>query len=172
VLLTADYEPVIGCFRSADFCSPVSSSPEYHSRTPLFDAPESIIGNEHNFSTDVFAFAITLYSMFASLTALDDGTIPRNPNIWRTKIADGNRPVPKREIPDFYWTVITACWGTGPDHRPTFWRILGTMRAEHDYVLPGADRAAVLAYEAKVYGDFGPPPSVFPDGRNANFPFE
>jgi hypothetical protein len=61
------------------------------------------------------------------------------------------------EIPDALWTVITRCWAQEPAERPTFLALLNEFRGGNGYVLDGADRSAVVDYEGRVWGDFGPP---------------
>jgi serine/threonine protein kinase len=127
--------------------------------TPLFMAPELFSDDEmYDFSVDVYAFAITLYSIFAEPKELDDGTTgPRSPQVLFRKVVNGARFVRKGEIPDSLWEVIHLCWAKDPKVRPTFQSLLDSFRGCRRYVLDGADRESVLEYETRVYGQFGPP---------------
>jgi hypothetical protein len=65
----------------------------------------------------------------------------------------------KLEIPEYQWRFIEECWTRGPEFRPTFQHLLDAFHGTHHFILPGADRAAVLAYETQVGTSFGEPNS-------------
>jgi serine/threonine protein kinase len=157
VFMTADFEPVVADFGISRHCTG-DARQTGNLGTPLFMAPELFGDAEaYGFPVDVYAFAVTLYALFAAPVDFTDGRPARNAQQVIVKVMRGVRFVRKPQIPDYHWGVITACWDTAPERRPTFWELLRRWRDTHEYVLDGADRAAVLAYEARVYRAVGPP---------------
>jgi hypothetical protein len=69
----------------------------------------------------------------------------------------GQRYIRKPDIPKYHWEVIERCWAQDPKARPTFQALLEEFHNRHDYILPGADRSAVLQYENGVYSRVGAP---------------
>jgi serine/threonine protein kinase len=158
IFLNQEFEPVIGDFGISRYCA----NDLNHTRntgTPLFMAPECWEEDEtYDFPVDVFPFAVTLYSLFGAPTALDDGQgAPRSAQGLLSRVSQGARFVRKPEIPDYHWSVIVDCWKRDPALRPEFFALLEAFHRGHEYILAGADRAAVLEYEAKVYSRFDPP---------------
>jgi serine/threonine protein kinase len=120
--------------------------------TPMFMAPELWNSDGYDFSVDVYAFSVTLYSIFAEPTELDDGKgRARSSRHFQMRILRGVRFLRKPEIPGYHWGVITRCWVQDPKSRPTFKILLDEFRKSHEYILPEADRSAVLRYERLVY---------------------
>jgi serine/threonine protein kinase len=156
VFLTAEYEPVVADFGISRYCEPgVEQTASVGS--PLYMAPELISGEggEYSFPVDVFAFAVTVYCLFADPVDLDDkkGRM-RSHQMVMKRIVAGARLMKKPEIPPYYWELITKCWDRGPDNRPPFLEIVEEFHRTHEYILAEADRAKVLAYEKKVYQRF------------------
>jgi serine/threonine protein kinase len=158
VLLDGRFEPAIGGFGFSRFFDGGLNLTGAVG-TPQFMAPELFAdGEPYGFAVDVYSFAVTLYSIFADPQELDDGR--GNAKTWpalMARVSEGARFARKAEIPDSQWEVIRACWAADPKVRPTFQSLLDSFRGGHRYVLDGADRAAVLEYESRVYGQFGPP---------------
>jgi serine/threonine protein kinase len=164
VFLNADYEPVVADFGISRYCSG-GLAKTGSLGTPLFMAPELFMAEDYSFGVDVYAFAMTLYSMFTPPKEMDDKRPPsRTPQQLMARIGKGTRWAKKPEIPDYYWAVIVKCWDIGPENRPQFKDIVEEFVTTHDYLLPGADREKVLAYEKKVYRAFSPP-KVFAAGE-------
>jgi hypothetical protein len=76
--------------------------------------------------------------------------------IHQRKVERGVRYVRLPEIPEAHWELMCKCWKQSPDDRPTFAQLLEYFHSDHNYILPGADRDSVLAYESCVYSNFGP----------------
>jgi hypothetical protein len=111
----------------------------------------------YDFAVDVYSFAVTLYSLFAEARVLDDHFRPFVSQQLMMRVAKGTRFVKAPAIPDAIWGVITRCWHADPKARPTFWQLLNEFRGARVYALAGSDQAAILEYESRVWGDFGPP---------------
>jgi serine/threonine protein kinase len=163
IFLNSEYEPVLADFGISRHC--VSSLEMTGSiGTPLFMSPELLEGENYSFPVDVYAYAVTLYSFFAPPTDLDDGkAAPRIAQQMMLRIANGARFVRKPAIPEYYWDLIKKCWYEGAETRPLFKTIVDEFYRKHEYILDGADRERVLAYEKKVYREFGEP-KVFETG--------
>jgi serine/threonine protein kinase len=158
ILLDDQFEPIIGDFglsRSLDdglnLTSPIG--------TPIYMAPELFSDDgAYDFAVDVYAFAVTLYRLFAEAKVMDDQpSPPAGVQQLRKRVLQGARFVKAPAIPDPIWDVITRCWQADPKARPTFWQLLNEFRGGRVYALAGADQAAILEYESRVWGDFGPP---------------
>jgi serine/threonine protein kinase len=158
VFLTAELEPVVADFGISRHCTS-NLGQTSNLGTPLYMAPE-LLNDEHGYSfpVDVYAFGVTLYSLFADPGELDDSTRPyRSAQQLMLRIGRGARFVRKTVISDYYWDLITECWKQGPETRPTFKTLMDAFHNTHEYIFPDADRAKVLAYEEKVYRRVGPP---------------
>jgi serine/threonine protein kinase len=159
VLLNERFEPIIHDFGlSRPYAGAVDLPNQIGS--PLYMAPELNEEDGYDFAIDVYAFAITLYQIFADATELDDGKPPsKSPQQHLLRALKGARFVKKPEIPEYHWGVITRCWAQDPKARPTFQELLDEFHGNHEYVLPGADQSVVLAYETQVGTSFGAPNS-------------
>jgi serine/threonine-protein kinase len=156
ILLDDKFEPLIGDF--AVYVRLSAAMDFGPAGTPIFMAPETLTDDESDCAVDVYAFAVTLYRLFAESVNLDDDGRPFRTHLQLLmRVISGARFVKAPEIPDALWVVITRCWAQEPAARPTFWALLNEFRGGKGYVLDGADRAAVLDYESRVWGDFGPP---------------
>jgi serine/threonine protein kinase len=162
IFLNADFEPVIADFGISRHCT-TDLTVTKAMGTPLYMAPELFDDDHENygFSVDVYAFAITLYSLFLPPTELDDNPRPpRSPQQLMMRCLRGARFKPSPKIPPEYWTLIESCWKGSPTDRPTFQDIIDFFVADHKYALPGANMDELKAYEAKLYKKFQPPPNV------------
>jgi serine/threonine-protein kinase len=167
VLLTADNEPVVADFGISRYFDPGVEQTERRG-TPLYMAPELMRDDDvgYSFPVDVFSFAMTLYFLFADMVKFDDGASPPKDSMnICLRIMKGARWVRPLEIPDYHWAVITKCWDNGPEMRPSFLQIVEEFYTRHLYILPGADREKVMAYERKVYRRFGEARAVTASAR-------
>jgi hypothetical protein len=168
IFLNHAFEPVIGGMKTdiTDTVPPIGSV--------RFMAPELFDGDDAgcDFRVDVYAFAVTLYSLFAEPKELDDGRPTRNAQSLVKRVKGGARFVRKPEIPDFHWSLIVGCWHQSQSSRPEFFALLDAFRSEHKYILAGADRTAVLEYEAKAYSRFGRPKGTAEEVRQWQFTSE
>jgi hypothetical protein len=106
-------------------------------------SPELQEEDGYDFSIDVFAFAVTLYQIFADTIEFDDGkSSSRTPQALLIRASRGARFVKKPEIPQYHWGVIQRCWTSDPKAHPTFQKLLEEFHANHNYLLHGADRSA------------------------------
>jgi serine/threonine protein kinase len=157
ILLNNQFEPVIGDFGVSCYFENIANR-HMQVGTPLFMAPELLNDDPCDFASDVYSFAVTLYSIFSTVQEMDDGKgfFRTNMNLMM-RIQGGARFVRKVEISDAMWEIIESCWMEDPNGRPTFQGLLDSFRGGRRYVLDGADRNAIIEYENRVYGQFGPP---------------
>jgi serine/threonine protein kinase len=160
VFLDADFEPVIGDFAAAHHHGS-GFLIEGEWGTPIYKAPEILIEEDYGFAVDVYAFACTLYSLFAEPGTFENGSTPRSAFALARAVIQGRRYVRKPEIPDYHWNVITRCWEQDPDARPQFRTLVDEFHRDHAYCLEGADLDEVLEYEERVYEVFGEPKENF-----------
>jgi serine/threonine protein kinase len=158
IFLDDQFEPVISdfcCSRQFDGGLELTAS----IGTPTHMAPELVSGDgDYNFAVDVYAFAVTLYRLFADAKTLSGASRPfTTPFELLTRVTAGVRFVKAPEIPEAIWDIITRCWEQDPAKRPTFWQLLNEFHGGQVYPLAGPDRAAILEYEGRVWSDFGPP---------------
>jgi serine/threonine protein kinase len=158
IFLDDEFEPVITDFGLARLIIDGSES-ALGVGSPMHVAPELITDDGNcNFAVDVYAFAVTLYQLFADPQTLSDSSRRlKSAGDLRRRVEAGARFVKAPEIPEAIWGVITRCWEADPKDRPTFWQLLNEFHGGQVYALAGADRAAILEYEGRVWGDFGPP---------------
>jgi serine/threonine protein kinase len=158
ILLNEQFEPVIHNFGVSRYFDGGLYLTEAIG-TPSFLSPEMAYGDgTYDFAVDVYSFAVTLYSIFADPQMLDDGGSNSPASLGLImRVCDGARFVRVEEIPDAQWEVIHSCWAEDPKARPTFQSLLDSFRGGRRYVIEGSDRAAILEYEDRVYGQFGLP---------------
>jgi serine/threonine protein kinase len=162
VFLNSEYEPVIADFGISRHCTADLSATKA-TGTPLYMSPELFDdeNESYGFPVDVYAFAVTLFSMFAAPSELDDNPRPpRSPQQLMMRVLRGARFKKTDKIPAAYWEIIQACWRPAPSDRPTFQELIDAFVADHKYVIPGTDMDELKAYEAKLYRKFGLPPAV------------
>jgi serine/threonine protein kinase len=159
ILLNEQFEPVIGDFQTAHSYANKNKLRKMLG-TPFFIALDINRDEErrYDFSVDVYAFAVTLYHIFAEAKDFDDGLMPIMTfhQLWR-RISQGARFNRKPQIPEYHWGVIVRCWVADPKARPTFQALLEEFHDSHEYILSGASRSAVLEYEDRVGSYFGVP---------------
>jgi serine/threonine protein kinase len=163
ILLNHQFDPVIGGFHLSHYAGSKILG-ELGLQAPAFMVPEYPFDDDvWDFPVDVYTFAVTLYSIFAEPDTLEDGTTlnqRRAPGLvvkFMDKLRMGVRFVRKNEISNALWEVLESCWCSDPEARPTFQDLLVSFRGGKRYVLDGADIDAVLQYERRVDGCFGPP---------------
>jgi serine/threonine protein kinase len=165
VFMRDTLEPVIADFGISRYCqSDLLKTKNVGS--PIFMAPELMDDDsDYDYEVDVYAFAVTLYSMFAAPAELDDNPRPiRRQDDLFTRVQNGARFKRKPTIPDHYWWLIQQCWAGPAVDRPPFRTLLRNFKDSHEYAtaLPGVDMPSVIEYENRLFQDFGDPP----DQRN------
>lgn len=109
-----------GVSRSIDSVLRPPSTNDQEGGTPSYTAPEMLTGDRAQLSSkvDVYAFAIVFWQMF------HHGEAP-HPDQWSvievlTQVSMENyRPPIKPETPEPLQDIITSCWETNPEDRPS-----------------------------------------------------
>ena len=150
ILLDDDFEPVIGGLECATEYI-VGAKMEEGVGTPLFMAPEVVIGEEcYNHKVDVYSFAVVLYRLFTDSMVFDDGSVAGRPTLFHfyRMVGQGRRFKRVDNIPDFYWDLICKCWSQDPIDRPSFVEIVKHLRAHtSEYAFEGSDLSLLREYE-------------------------
>jgi serine/threonine protein kinase len=123
--------------------------------TPQFMAPELFREENYTFPIDVYAYAVTVYSIFTNDTTLECGVL-RNAVAFGQKICDGHRlrrPHGEREVPDAIWEMIESCWIQGPSQWPSFREIAQRVAAHRDLWFEGTNEAAFEEYQRRIMPD-------------------
>jgi serine/threonine protein kinase len=155
VFFNENWEPVIGEFEFAKWCSPDLTRTIGIVGSPLFIAPEICSGEApadvppYDLRVDVYSFAVLLYLIFSpeGIPKLADGSVPKTAPELLTQIAKGGRFEKLGSIPPYYWATIQRCWAQSAADRPTFGALVDEFKSRHEYVFPGSDMDEVKRYE-------------------------
>lgn len=149
VFLNSNFEPVISDFGLSKICTDDITMTS-RLGTPYFMAPE--LFDEDNTVTnkiDVYAFAITLLSVFTTNYKFD-GRQPRSINQLMNNILNGKRYKIPSNVPKFYQDLINRCWLNDPAKRPSFDEIVDLFESSDEFLLDGADKKKVKEFILKV----------------------
>lgn len=151
VFMDQDWEPRIADFGLAKVVT-TGMQMTMAIGSPLFMAPELLLDDEtYDFSVDVFAYGVLLYTAFTSRTEFDDGSpAPKLSIQVLRKVADGGRLKWQPEIPEPFWKLIVRCWDQVPPERPSFADIVKEMRESDAFTIPGTNLARYHKYQEKI----------------------
>jgi serine/threonine protein kinase len=158
VLLNEKLEPKVADFGLSKFVDIGKTMSQSLNRgTPVFMAPEVLDGRPYDFSADVFAYGILLYSAISGQRPYEGMTYAAIA-VLVVKITRGLRP----EIPpdvDVKWRkLIEACWCHNPRDRPTFQSVCQRLGSTEFIDQFGeSDRMKFIEYRDRV----SPPGLVF-----------
>eukprot|EP00048_Salpingoeca_helianthica_P008623 m.124701 g.124701 ORF g.124701 m.124701 type:complete len:169 (-) comp14654_c0_seq1:218-724(-) len=97
--------------------------------TPLWMAPEILAGERYGPLADLYSYGVVLWELaarqqpWASLPSMNffmDELL--------TRIRSGERPKIESEWPAGFVSLMTACWSTLPECRPTFAKVMEDLR--------------------------------------------
>jgi serine/threonine protein kinase len=120
VLLDSELRPAISDFGFSKYVPP-GEKPQMSrdNGTPLYNAPELVLGDDPSFPIDVYAWAFIYYEIVVEkLPFFDQGKLTSY-QIGEL-ITRGIRPTKTREIEDAQWEILQACWDSNPSARLTF----------------------------------------------------
>jgi serine/threonine protein kinase len=148
-------EPLLGGFILSRFCSDSEEMTQMVG-APFSLAPENYSGEVETYgcSADVFAYALLLYSTFASEFKFASGTAS-SPHALMTWIVKGERYVRSPSIPDAFWALISECWAGDPGARPSFAEITRRMMNCDDFTLPGTNISEYHEYRNRILRETG-----------------
>jgi len=83
--------------------------------TPLYMAPEQLLGQPTNFQTDHFAFGVLLYELILARHPFGDGSLPAI--IARVLAGEPTGPTGFDTMPDAVWLIVDRCLQKTPADR-------------------------------------------------------
>jgi TPR repeat protein len=111
--------------------------------TPLYRAPEMTTPN-YTEKVDVWSFGLILYEILTDGKGLaDDQQILQN-------IKTGGRPSIPSDFDKDMELIVTKCWDSDPNARPSFAEIVDLFTNKAFGVYPDADRDAIAGYIAEI----------------------
>ena len=93
--------------------------------TVAWMAPEMFQGGNYTEKVDVYSYGMVLFEIFARKIPFDDVdgfSVP-------VQVTKGLRPKLPKHVPKSWVKLITQCWHDKPSKRPTFDRIVDTLRS-------------------------------------------
>jgi len=88
--------------------------------TPYYMPPEALIGREPSEKFDVYAFGIMVWELYCLEAPYKDEKFESQEEFEMAICEDGLRPKIPDSIPSSLRTVITSCWDSDADKRPSF----------------------------------------------------
>ena len=110
--------------------------------TPLYMAPEILLGNVYSKEGDVYAFAIILFELVT-------GKIPfKGLDLYQLikRIPDGERPLIDGDVDDHYRNLIESCWSQNPEKRPTFGEIVDELKNNRKFITDSIDESKFIDF--------------------------
>jgi hypothetical protein len=99
--------------------------------SPLYMAPEIIIGQSYSSKVDVFSFGVLLYEIVTGKQPRQDCE-DDDVCTFCAKVTAGNREKIPGYVEPFTASLISRCWDDDPHNRPTFLEIFDDLR-ENDF---------------------------------------
>jgi serine/threonine protein kinase len=128
ILLDERLLPKIGDFGLGRFVSECESVPKMTDNigTPIWMAPELLEGQKYGFEVDVYAYGMILYEMYMETVPFfgQDRFV-----IFNSICQRGERP-PLADPTSSIAMLISECWQSGPELRPTFEDIYSRFEAQ------------------------------------------
>jgi serine/threonine protein kinase len=128
ILISQDWVARVADFGTSIAIRQTSSVASAVGTTPVYLSPEAALNNEFSEQSDVFAYGITLYELWAqeiSYPALTDGGLSVIQNYARKRLPPDLPRLPK--LPPKISSLISHCVAHEPEDRPTFDQILSYL---------------------------------------------
>lgn len=123
IILDDDYQPKIGNFAMADYCEKEVLEEETIG-TPLYMAPETFENSRYTKKCDVYAYSLNLYEILTGHKPFYEIKGLSSIKLY-TMVINGEMPaIQKNEIPSPFEELITRCWNSDPEVRPSFAQIV------------------------------------------------
>jgi TPR repeat protein len=123
-------------------------------------APELLLGEQYDWSVDVYAYGILVYATIFEQTPFGD-----NPHVsplcFMNKVCAGLRPTIPPNADTNWVTLIHACWSGSPQDRPTMEEIV-TVMATPAFIPENVDIDRFMDYQQKVV-----PPELYYRGDSS-----
>ena len=125
--------------------------------TPLYMAPEMILGDPVGRPVDVYSYAMLLYELLTLNKPFSDLDTTITFIGLARMVTEGRRPVIPDYVSEDWQTLITRCWAPDPDDRPTMREVVETMNGLDFSLLDDVDENEYDSYRARIYSALGPP---------------
>ena len=143
VFLDENFEPLLGGLHIVSEFLPTLDK---LCGTRVFAAPEKLLQQRYDYKADVFSFGITVFCLLTGQTVAYSFEELHSP---LTQIRPNLDAI--LGIPPALASLMKHCWDGNPDGRPSFQEILELWHDNsEEYILPGADLAAVKEYESRI----------------------
>jgi small GTP-binding protein len=118
--------------------------------TLLYMAPEIHNGNDFDFSVDVYAYGILMYSVISGKSPYE-GVPIQSQYAFAHRVIGGQRPDIPKDVDKKWKNLMEACWSSSAKRRPTFEDICRTMCTTT--FTKSADAARFVFYRDRVTRD-------------------
>ena len=92
--------------------------------TPLWMAPEVLLGRRYSYSADVYSFGVVLWEICTRCWPWEEDPSITTPEALRQAVLSGRRPSIPLDCPEKYARLIMRCWSPTSDDRPAFAEIV------------------------------------------------
>jgi serine/threonine protein kinase len=138
-------DPISHCPKIADFGlsrgENVNITMSHDVGTPLYRAPEIIIGTRYTNKVDIFSFGVLLFEIVTGRQPLQD--CGGNEFQLSMKVTAGAREKIPDTVERFTAGLISRCWDGDPGQRPTFREIFSELQANRFKLFSAVDSQAV-----------------------------
>lgn len=111
--------------------------------TPIYTAPENWDNNDYTKAGDVYSFSIIVYEILTLEEPFKDYS---NSTYFSKVIVNGDRPEFKKPITDSFKKLITRCWSSNKDERPTFGQIVDELKKNENFLTDSIDKKQFHEY--------------------------
>ena len=112
-------------------------------KTKVFLAPEILSGGENTTSSDIYSFAMIVYSIITGEIPFENEL--NQENLFE-KIKNGHRPNINTKIPQSCQQLIECCWSQDPSARPNIDTILNELKNDDDFITAEIDTTEFELY--------------------------
>ncbi|EJD51649.1 kinase-like protein [Auricularia subglabra TFB-10046 SS5] len=88
-----------------------------------YKAPELLEGGVRTSATDVYAFGMLLYEIFAGHEAFSGAIAPFAPQEVRDGVRCPREDLPRNDLGAAVWNIVKLCWAEDPTKRPDMPRV-------------------------------------------------
>jgi len=129
ILVSEDGRCVVSDFGQAKLLHGVASELNTYGGTPLYMAPEKLMGEAHNEAVDVYSFGLILWELYTRQRAFESYSKGGQLPLFITAVATkGERPTVPPDCPQELSQLIRTCWARDPSTRPAFTEIVETLK--------------------------------------------
>lgn len=129
ILLDENYHAVVSDFGQTQILNCVTKGLVYGGGSPLYMAPEKLMGVPHNEKVDVYAFGLVLWEIIHRQKAFAHYNRGVSIATFQGAVCDEHeRPPIAKDCPASLASLIEACWQHSPNLRPDFTGVVTSLR--------------------------------------------